>query len=263
MISFRSAAKETANRLRRRCGNAVLTSLVLFLLPACSQGDAANHSHHHDMAGETSDVIDAANAPVRAADATLPYFESENFTPIWLDKDSAQLKGFHKVPAFSFVNQDGKTVSSADYDGKIYVATFFFATCPGICSPVNERLLTVQKAIRKWDDVRILSHSITPEIDTVEVLHRYAKDHSIDSATWDLVTGERHALYQVAKQGYFASEDMGETEAEGDFKHTENLLLIDRNGHIRGIYNGLSRNSILDLVADITLLRNQEPAAAV
>lgn len=190
---------------------------------------------------------------------TLPYFESGDFTPLWLDPGSREVAQLHRIPRFAFLNQKGEKVTSESYDGMIYVATFFFATCPGICSPINQRLLTIQSEIVRMDDVRILSHSITPEIDTIDVLANYASEHNIDATTWDLVTGSRDDLYAVAKAGYFASDDLGEDEAAGDFKHTENLLLIDRNRNIRGIYNGLSRNAIQDLVNDIGLLRAEQP----
>ncbi len=223
-------------------------------------GDHAHRGDHLEVEVEADDTtLDAVMAD--KAGQTLPYFNTESFTPLWLEAGSEDLRAFHRIPEFTFVNQDGDTVSRLSYDDTIYVATFFFATCPGICSPINERLLTVQDAISGMDDVRILSHSITPEIDTVDVLRAYANERGVDSSTWDLVTGDRDRIYAVAKEGYFASEDMGEGEAKGDFKHTENILLVDRNGMIRGIYNGLSRNAILNLIADIELLREEQPQA--
>jgi len=248
---------------------AMIAGLSLATLSACgtphSEGDAAHHDHHGDHSDHEMAEVEADTATleeVRAAKEshTLPFYNSEEFSPVWLDPEDKELDGFHQVPQFQFVNQNGSSVTSESYDDKIYVATFFFATCPGICSPINNRLLTVQEAISDKEDVRILSHSITPEIDTVSVLSDYASEHDIDASTWDLVTGERDKVYTVAKDGYFASEDLGESEAEGDFKHTENILLIDRNGRIRGIYNGLSRNAMLNVIADIELLRKEQPS---
>lgn len=243
------------------------SGFAMMTLSACQQAEAdthgasqhAEHDHGHAMM-LTEDGIEQPDNAVRPAGQTLPYFTSDDFTPLWLEPGSSKVARLHRIPQFAFVNQEGEDVTSEDYAGKIYVATFFFATCPGICSPINTRLLTVQSEILGMDDVRILSHSITPQIDTVDVLANYASEHEIDAATWDLVTGERADLYAVAKAGYFASDDLGEDEAEGDFKHTENLLLIDRNGNIRGIYNGLSRNAMQDLITDIGLLRAEQPA---
>ncbi len=242
-----------------------LAAPLLLSLAGCSEasGEDGHSGHDHDgdhqMAKAEADDTTLEAVMASKAGQTLPYYNSEEFTPVWLPTNSSKLAKFHRIPDFAFVNQNGKTVSSANYDDNIYVATFFFATCPGICSPINNRLLTVQEAIVDYNDVRILSHSITPEIDTVPVLNKYAKENDIDSRTWDLVTGDRDDLYAVAKNGYFASEDLGEAEAKGDFKHTENILLIDRNGMIRGIYNGLSRNAMFDVIADIKLLRQEQP----
>lgn len=258
----------------RSLGTTALVSVSLFTLSACGTGAAddatgphdhsTQHADHHGEDGHSvasAEPDDSTLADVMASKQgqSLPYYGTEDFTPIWLEPGSDEQISFHRVPEFEFVNQSGKAVSSESYDDTIYVATFFFATCPGICSPINNRLLTVQEAIADLDDVRILSHSITPEIDTVDVLGVYAAENKIDGQTWDLVTGDRDKLYAVAKQGYFASEDLGEGEAQGDFKHTENVLLIDRNGMIRGIYNGLSRNAMLDVLSDIELLRAEQP----
>lgn len=243
---------------------------VLITLAACEPASEPHNRTHHDhgalqKAGDhpqgTAEpdhtTLDAIAS--ERAGHTLPFFDSESFTPIWLEPGSPELEGFHHIPEFEFVNQDGQLVSSEGYEDTIYVATFFFATCPGICSALNERILTIQDAISGLADVRILSHTITPEIDTVEVLRSYANEKGINSSTWDLVTGDRDKIYAVAKDGYFASEDMGKIEAMGDFKHTENILLIDKDGRIRGIYNGLSRNAMLNVVADIELLREEQP----
>ena len=250
--------------LLRRGALAALAAPLL-LLGGCSDAESGHdHAHHGhgDMAAQASaEGSDEGAQPAPrnpAGGSALPYYGDAAFTPVWLEGSDKALDSFHAVPDFAFTNQDGETISSEVYDDTIYVATFFFATCPGICSPVNERVAKVQDAFADDDEVRILSHSITPEIDTVEVLHTYAADHGVQSGKWDLVTGDRDALYAVAKAGYFASEDMGDPEARGDFKHTENVLLIDKDRRIRGIYNGLSRGAMTNLIADIRLLKAQQ-----
>ncbi len=185
---------------------------------------------------------------------TLPYYNSEDFTPHWLDAGAPELEGFHAIPDFSFVNQDGKTVSSDTYNNKVYVASFFFTTCPGICPTLTTKLSLIQKTFLDNDQVRIVSHSAMPEVDQVSVLRTYADTHKIRSEKWDLVTGPRADIYGIAKSAYFASEDMGEPEGKGDFLHTEKLLLIDKNKHIRGVYSGLSDTAMVDLITDINLL---------
>ena len=107
------------------------------------------------------------------------------------------------------------------------------------------------------DQVRILSHSVMPDFDTVAILKAYSATHKVNSARWDLVTGDKAAIYGIAKTAYFASEDEGQPEVEGDFLHTEKLLLIDQNRRIRGVYNGMAETAIVDLIADIKILKAQ------
>lgn len=231
------------------------------VLSGCS-ADSAHEGHEHHQ-HQSAAVLEPSIAQINARAAisgndALPYYDSEEFTPVWRDPSSNDIDGFHAIPDFAFMNQNGNAVTSGTYEDTIYVATFFFSTCPGICSPINERLTKVQDAFLDDDEVRILSHTITPDIDTVEVLQSYSSERGIDSKTWDLVTADRDDLYQVAKTGYFASEDLGNPEALSDFKHTENLLLIDKNRRIRGIYNGLSRNAIENLIDDIHRLKKEQ-----
>ena len=193
---------------------------------------------------------------VRAAQQ-LPYYNSEDFAPHWLEPNDQALKTFHTIPAFRFTNQNGTTITEANYKNKIYVASFFFTTCQGICPRLTSKLSILQKAFLGDNQVRILSHSVMPDIDTVSALRQYAKAHKINSDTWDLVTGKKAVIYAIAKAAYFASEDMGKPEAAGDFLHTEKLLLIDQNRRIRGVYNGMADTAIAELVADIRTLKAQ------
>lgn len=199
---------------------------------------------------------------VSTADS-LPYYNSEEFTPHWLEPNSPELEDFHQIPAFSFVDQDGATVTDRSFENKIYVAGFFFSTCPGICPTLRSKLSKVQEEIIDNDYVRILQHSIRPTTDTVEVLKQYAAEHGIQSEKWHLVTGDKASIYDLAKNYYFASEDLGNIQNTQDFLHTENLLLIDQNRHIRGIYNGLNTASVSYLIADIEALEAETAAAMV
>ena len=198
-----------------------------------------------------------------ASSSSLPYYDSQDFTPRWVEPGSTKLDAFHTISDFSFTNQDGNLVNSDTLDGKIYVASFFFSTCPGICSPVNLNLMLVQDKFLDDDQVRILSHTITPEIDTVPVLKSYAEKRQIDSRRWDLVTGDKDTIFALAKQGYFAHEDMGKSDRPGDLQHTENIVLVDQSRHIRGVYNGLSGRAMFDLIADIELLKAELSPEAI
>lgn len=185
----------------------------------------------------------------------LPYYKDAAFTPHWLKADSNELDNFHQIPEFSFINQDGKTVTHTAFENKVYVAGFFFSTCPGICPSVRSKLKKVQDIFAKDDKVKIVQHSIRPNTDSIEVLQNYARDNKIDSNHWYLLTGDKEAIYSLAKSAYFASEDLGNIQNKNDFLHTESLLLIDQNRHIRGVYNGLNAASVDYLITDIQALR--------
>lgn len=185
----------------------------------------------------------------------LPYYDTPEFTPRWIAPQDPELDGFHGIPDFSFTNQDGLEITAATVKDKIYVASFFFSTCPGICPAIRSKLSKVQEHYIDDDDVLILSHSIRPTTDTPEILRAYADSNDVKSGKWHLLTGEKAAIYRLAKESYFASENLGEQEDLNEFLHTESLLLIDQNRRIRGVYNGLSVSSVGHLISDIETLR--------
>ncbi|MEM1262881.1 MAG: SCO family protein [Pseudomonadota bacterium] len=193
----------------------------------------------------------------------LPYYNSADFTPHWFASAADVPTDFHEIPAFQFANQFGATVTDQDVAGKVYVASFFFSTCPGICPAIRSKLSRVQERFAGDDGVRILAHSIRPETDSVAVLQAYADDNAIDGRFWHLLTGDRNTLHALARSAYFANEDLGEEQSEKDFLHTENLLLIDANRRIRGVYNGLSRSSVEHLINDIVVLRRNTPTTTL
>lgn len=185
----------------------------------------------------------------------LPYYKDPSFEPFWASLDEVDLEDFHTIPSFSFTDQQGREVTDETLDGKIYVAGFFFSTCPGICPSIRSKLIKVQEAFGDDPHVRIVQHSIRPTTDTTEVLQQYAHKNDIDSSHWFLLTGDKTEIYTIAKQSYFASEDLGNVQQNQDFLHTESLLLIDQNKHIRGIYNGLNSASVGYLIRDINTLK--------
>jgi protein SCO1/2 len=194
---------------------------------------------------------------VAQASESLPYYNSAEFTPHWLEGNRATLKDFHRIPPFSFTDQDGGEVSEKTFENKIYVAGFFFSTCPGICPSIRTKLNKVQEKYLDDADVKILQHSIRPSTDTVSTLKKYAHDNGLISGKWYLATGDRDTIYSLAKSAYFASEDLGNIQKTDDFLHTESLLLIDQNQHIRGIYNGLNSASVTYLISDIENLKTE------
>ncbi len=184
----------------------------------------------------------------------LPYYNEESFTPHWLTPDSEEEQTFHKIPNFELVNQLGDTISQKTFDDKIYIADFFFTSCPGICLKMTGNMTKVQKAFKEEPDVLLLSHSVTPSIDSVSVLKDYAEDHGVIDNKWHLVTGDKTKIYNLGRNKYFVENDFGVPKDINDFLHTENFLLVDKNKHIRGIYNGLNRASIAQLIIDVKTL---------
>ena len=190
--------------------------------------------------------------------ATLPYYKDPSFTPYWLKPNSDDEKNFHKIPSFSMVNQNGKTITNKTLENKIYIADFFFTTCPGICPKMTNNMSLVQEAFKNDKDVMLISYSVTPEKDSVAVLKDYATNKKILPTKWYLLTGNQKEIYDLGRKSYFIEEDLGKEKSENDFLHTENFILIDKKQHIRGIYNGLNKNSVMQLIADIKTLKKEK-----
>jgi len=189
--------------------------------------------------------------------ATLPFYNEATFTPHWLDPDDPALDTFHRISPFKLIDQKGDTITEKTFEGKIYVTDFFFTFCPGICPKMTANMEVLQDAFMHDDEVLLLSHSVTPEHDSVPVLQAYAKEKGVISEKWHLVTGAQSAIYSLGRNDYFVEEDLGLEREADDFLHTENFVLIDKNRHIRGIYNGLNKTSIQQLIADIKTLKKE------
>lgn len=198
---------------------------------------------------ETVEVVETSRVEY------LPYYSDESFTPYWITPNSDEEKSFHKIPDFQLLNQLGDTVSQTTFDDKIYIADFFFTTCPGICLKMTGNMAKVQEAFKDDPEVLLLSHSVTPSIDSVPVLINYAEKNGVKDNKWHLVTGDKTEIYNLGRNQYFVENDLGVPKDINDFLHTENFLLIDKNKHIRGIYNGLNRASIAQLITDIKALK--------
>lgn len=197
------------------------------------------------------------DAKTKSRVANLPYYKDESFTPYWLELGSEEEKNFHSVSNFSMTNQEGENITDATFSGKIYVTDFFFTSCPGICPRMTANMKEIQDAFLNEEKLLLLSHSVTPEKDSVPALKNYAINKGAISGKWHLVTGDRKAIYDLGRNQYFVENDLGIVKDEDDFLHTENFLLIDKNRHIRGIYNGLNRASINQLKIDIETLLNE------
>ncbi|WP_339926256.1 SCO family protein [uncultured Cyclobacterium sp.] len=186
---------------------------------------------------------------------TLPYYEEATFTPQWFSSREEVPKNFHHIPKFSVVNQLGDAITEEVFDNKISIVNFFFTTCPGICPKMMANMDLVQKQLREKKQLQLLSYSVTPEMDGVPELKEYADKNGIPSEDWYLLTGNREVIYDLGRNQFFVEEDMGLEKGPEDFLHTENILLIDGKRHIRGIYNGLNKTAINQMIADVATLQ--------
>lgn len=182
--------------------------------------------------------------------SSLPYFNSADFTPEW---DTAK----HKIPEFSFTNQNGILVTNKTYEDKMYIADFFFTSCPGICPKLTKNMASIQEAYKNDNDIMLLSHTVMPWRDSVPLLKDYAIKNNVLDNKWNLVTGDKDEIYQIARTGYFADEDFTKTQDESNFIHTENFVLVDKQGYIRGVYNGTLEIDIERLKRHIKILKRE------
>ncbi len=186
----------------------------------------------------------------------LPYYNTADFTPSWLPSDD-ELKMFHKIPDFKFTNQLGNDITNKELHGYIYVANFFFTTCPSVCVKLTNNMHKLQEAYTENDDIKFISHTVFPSFDTVEVLQEYGERFHINPEKWYLVTGEEEEIYNIAREAYFADDTYKQTQDKNGFIHTENLILIDKEGHIRGVYKGTLPEEIARIQRHIEILRRE------
>ena len=187
---------------------------------------------------------------------TLPIYNPSMVNPELVDSTIQYISKYHSIADFSFTNQNGKTITQKDYEGKIYVADFFFTTCGSICPKMTTNLVEVQKAIINNPKVMLLSHTVFPETDSVSVLKKYAIKNGVIDSKWNLVTGDKKQIYSLARKSYLAVK-LGKPEDLYDMVHTENFVLVDSKRRVRGFYDGTKKEDIARLIEDITFLCTQ------
>ncbi|WP_405566008.1 SCO family protein [Polaribacter sp. Asnod6-C07] len=188
----------------------------------------------------------------------LPFYNSEDFTPEWISENDDNYSKIHTVAPFEFTNQNGKKITNKDFEGKIYITDFFFTTCPSICPILSKNMNTFQETYKSDDNILLLSHSVMPWVDTVDKIKEYAKEKNAIDNKWHLVTGDKKAIYKIARTSYFADEDFKKTKDESEFIHTENFILVDKKGRIRGVYNGTLSLDVQRLKRHIEILKKEE-----
>ncbi|MCT4698983.1 SCO family protein [Tenacibaculum haliotis] len=191
-------------------------------------------------------------------ETVLPFFNSAEFTPEWIAESSSEYNNIHTIPDFNLINQEGKIITNKTYEGKIYVADFFFVTCPGICPVLEKNMSKIQEKYKNDSSVLLLSHTVMPVKDSVSVLKKYALDNEIVSGKWNLVTGDKKHIYNLARKGYFADEDFEKTQNTAAFIHSENFVLVDKKGRIRGVYNGTLGLETKRLIRHVEILKKED-----
>ncbi|MCB9224418.1 MAG: SCO family protein [Crocinitomicaceae bacterium] len=164
---------------------------------------------------------------------------------------------YHTVPPFQLIDQDSNQFSNADVEGKVHVANFFFTSCPSICPAMIEQMKRLQEMTNDIDELIILSHTIDPERDTLPKLRKYIADRNIDTHNWHFLWGDREYIHWLGEEGYMINA-MEDEQAEGGFLHSEHFVLIDREGHIRGLYTGTDTEEVNKLNEDIRKLIKNE-----
>lgn len=196
---------------------------------------------------------------------SLPIYNPSDVNPEMVDSTIQYVADNHTIADFSFTNQNGKTITQKDYEGKIYVADFFFTTCGSICPKMTKNMTWLQNQIKDNPKVMLLSHSVTPDIDSVPVLKKYAIEKGVIDSKWNLVTGNKKDIYYIARKSYLAVKT-GKPEELYDMVHTENFVLVDSKRRVRGFYDGTNLDgptepgikNVKQLLEDIAILCEEE-----
>jgi|TARA_B100001093_G_scaffold163676_1_gene156031 protein SCO1/2 len=188
----------------------------------------------------------------------LPIYQPSMVNYELVDSTLQHVKKFHKIAPFTLTNQNGKIVTEQDYDNKIYVADFFFTTCPTICPKMTENMGQLQNEYLEDSQIKFISFSVTPQVDSVQQLKKYAIEKGVNDSKWNLVTGNKKEIYSLARKSYLAVKDDGDG-GQFDMIHTENFILVDPEKRIRGFYDGTDIEAMNTLITDISILKEEFP----
>ena len=189
----------------------------------------------------------------------LPYYNEPDFTPLFIkNKQDVTDSVTHTISNFSFLNQDSIQVTQQIIENKIHVANFIFTTCGSICPVMTNNMKMVNDTLANDPNIVFLSYSVTPWIDRPHILKKYMARNEISNTNWQFLTGNKSDIYKLARQSYFAEEDIGFSKDSTEFLHTEHFILVDKTKRIRGIYNGTLTLEMQQLVSDIKILQNEE-----
>jgi len=187
----------------------------------------------------------------------LPVYNPVDVNPRLVDDAVKHISKDHKIGKFKLTNQNGKLITQSDFDDKIYIADFFFTRCQTICPIMAVNMADLQEYYKDDTDLKFLSHSVTPIIDSVSVLRAYADKNAAIDGKWEITTGDKKHIYELARKSYFAVLDEGDG-GEQDFIHTEQFILIDKKKQIRGFYDGTDATEIQRIIKDIEILKKEQ-----
>jgi len=190
-------------------------------------------------------------------DNRLKIYNPADVNPRLVDESILHVQKNHSIADFNLINQNGKKITNKDYEGKIYIADFFFTRCQNICIAMAYNMSELQEFYKNDTDIMFLSHSVTPLIDSVSVLKEYAMNKGVIDGKWNVTTGEKKHIYELARKSYFAVLDEGNGD-ENDFIHTEQFILVDKKRRIRGYYDGTNDQEMEKLKEDIVFLKEEE-----
>jgi len=189
-------------------------------------------------------------------DKTLKIYNPSDINPRLVDESIRFQKKNHKTLDFELVNQNGKIITQEDYKNKIYIADFFFTSCQSICIPMAYNMGELQSFYKNDDDILFLSHSVMPKMDSISVLRKYADKKGVIDRKWNVTTGDKKQIYDLARKSYFVVTEEGSGD-ENDFIHTENFVLVDKERRLRGFYDGTKAEEMEKLKKDIALLKEE------
>ena len=186
---------------------------------------------------------------------SLPIYSPSMVSEELVEEDIRYVKKYHSISNFSLTNQNGELINQEFYQNKIYIADFFFTTCPDICPKMTENMGYLQNELKNQTDVLLVSFSVTPNIDSVNVLRAYADLKGVDDSKWNLFTGSKKDIYELARKSFLVAKNDGDG-GKYDMIHTENFVLIDKENRIRGFYDGTNEVEMNKLLKDVKILQN-------
>ena len=187
----------------------------------------------------------------------LKIYSPSDLNPKLVDEETLNRNSEHTISPFSLYNQNGKLITEKVLSDKIYVADFFFTTCPSICPKMSKQMLRVFDKYKDNSKIMLVSHTVMPEVDSVPVLKDYAARYGINSDNkWLFLTGDKKEIYRLARKSYFAAINEGIGD-KNDFIHTENFVLVDTKKRIRGFYDGTNKEEVEKLIDDIEILLHE------